>query len=117
MIEKTNVKGAEGGLCNRSACQAPGATWYNASTMKYYCEDCAREINKWSLKDDGFRICVFGVGEPTFNDVKFGNKLRDTLVDVRAGMDLAYDAVSKGLYDEALLHLGHHIALASKALR
>lgn len=33
-----------------------------------------------------------------------------------SGVDLAYDAVSKGLYDEALLHLGHHGARIRRAL-
>jgi hypothetical protein len=39
------LKGLKGGWCNVTACQKPGANYYNKSTQKYYCEDCAREIN------------------------------------------------------------------------
>lgn len=38
-------KGTKGGKCNVTACQRQGAHFFNKSTMKYYCEDCAREIN------------------------------------------------------------------------
>jgi hypothetical protein len=43
-IQKSQ-KGVEGGNCNRTACQAPGATFYNASTMKWYCPKCYEKIN------------------------------------------------------------------------
>lgn len=39
-------KGLMNGSCNRFAYQGPGATWYNHSTEKYYCEHCARSINR-----------------------------------------------------------------------
>jgi hypothetical protein len=38
-------KGLKYGRCNVTACQRPGAQYYNKSTRAYYCEDCAREIN------------------------------------------------------------------------
>lgn len=38
-------KGLKNGSCNLTACQQPGATWYNKSTQKYYCAACAKEIN------------------------------------------------------------------------
>lgn len=40
-------KGAWGGICNRTTCvtQEP-ALWFNRSTQAYYCETCARLINK-----------------------------------------------------------------------
>lgn len=38
-------KGERGGSCNRSACQQPGAIWFNHSTRKYYCEPCAHWLN------------------------------------------------------------------------
>ncbi len=38
-------KGKKGGKCNVTACQKPGANYYNKSTQKYYCADCAEEIN------------------------------------------------------------------------
>lgn len=39
------LKGRKGGFCNVTACQKPGAYYYNKSTQKYYCEHCASEIN------------------------------------------------------------------------
>lgn len=39
-------KGLRNGSCNRFACQAPGATWFNHSTLKFYCKHCAIEINR-----------------------------------------------------------------------
>jgi hypothetical protein len=33
------------GLCNRTACRAPDATWFNKSTRKHYCEECAHVLN------------------------------------------------------------------------
>lgn len=39
------MKGEKNGNCNREACQKPGAIYYNHSTRKYYCEDCAMILN------------------------------------------------------------------------
>lgn len=38
-------KGDYAGSCNRTACQRPGASWFNHSTRRYYCVDCAWELN------------------------------------------------------------------------
>lgn len=38
-------KGKKNGSCNVTACQAPGALYFNKSTKKYYCKRCADEIN------------------------------------------------------------------------
>lgn len=38
-------KGEKGQRCNRTACQAPGAYWFNHSTRAYYCGTCADLIN------------------------------------------------------------------------
>lgn len=40
-----NMKGVMGGNCNITACQAAEAEYYNKATKKYYCENCAEEIN------------------------------------------------------------------------
>ncbi len=37
-------KGLEGGACNRRACQAEPALWYNHGSRSWYCEDCANDI-------------------------------------------------------------------------
>lgn len=42
-------KGQYLGSCNRSACLAPGANWYNRVMYAYYCKSCAKAI-------DGYRI-------------------------------------------------------------
>lgn len=43
--EKPN-KGQEGGACNRRACQAEPALWWNHGSHSWYCEDCARDIGQ-----------------------------------------------------------------------
>jgi len=40
------LKGVEGGNCNRTACQGPNAVWYNRSTKKFYCRNCALTIQQ-----------------------------------------------------------------------
>lgn len=50
-------KGLLGGSCNRTHCQAPGATWVNESNGAYYCRSCAMEINRWAPLLDGRRLC------------------------------------------------------------
>jgi hypothetical protein len=45
MIENKPDKGLKGGSCNITACQQPGANYYNKSTKRYYCAHCAKEIN------------------------------------------------------------------------
>ncbi len=54
--EKPN-KGHEGGACNRRACQAEPALWWNHGSYSWYCEDCARDIGQdpvnlrdWTLR-------------------------------------------------------------------
>ena len=42
-------KGDKGGRCNITRCQRPGASWFNHSTRRYYCADCA-----WFLNTDKF---------------------------------------------------------------
>lgn len=39
-------KGLKGGSCNRTACQAPKAVYFNFSTEKYYCRRCAEDLNR-----------------------------------------------------------------------
>lgn len=59
-------KGAYNGACNRSACLAPGAQWFNHSTRKYYCADCAYDLNtdRFNRKDAwelfGHELCTPG---------------------------------------------------------
>lgn len=51
------LKGTYLGNCNRTACQAPGAVWWNFGSRSWYCRDCAillnRENAKWVKQDIG----------------------------------------------------------------
>lgn len=38
-------KGKLNGSCNRTACLAPGANWWNKGSRAYYCRACAETIN------------------------------------------------------------------------
>lgn len=59
-------KGAYLGSCNRSACLKPGANFYNWSTQKYYCEECAHWLNcdEFNARDAkrmyGHQLCTQG---------------------------------------------------------
>ncbi len=46
MTNKPN-KGVKGGSCNVTACQKPliNGSYWNKSTERYYCEQCANQIN------------------------------------------------------------------------
>ena len=38
-------KGKKGCICNVTSCNNKGAIYFNKSTKKYYCKECADEIN------------------------------------------------------------------------
>jgi hypothetical protein len=40
------LKGVKGGNCNRTACQAPDAHAWSMNNQAYYCDDCARMLNR-----------------------------------------------------------------------
>jgi hypothetical protein len=62
-------KGVMGGLCNRTACQAPGAVYFNRSTLRYYCEACAELLNRENADEAqrlfGGPLCVFDPPAPS----------------------------------------------------
>lgn len=45
------IKGEQGGLCNRTACQQPPALFYNSVMRKYYCHNCAVQIERAARRD------------------------------------------------------------------
>lgn len=53
-------KGEFGGRCNRTACQKQGATWYNRVMQRYYCHQCAFEINEVARGDGMEPFCTPG---------------------------------------------------------
>lgn len=68
-------KGVKGQLCNRSACQSPGAYWFNHSTRAYYCGTCADLINRDSqrFQDDYLK----SLGHPLLTlDPDFADKAK-----------------------------------------
>lgn len=65
-------KGLKGQRCNRTACQAPGAYWYNHSTRAYYCGTCADLINAVNTPADSY---VRDLGHPLLTlDPDFADK-------------------------------------------
>lgn len=42
----STTRGELGGLCNRQSCANLDAQWFHLSTRRYYCRDCARQINR-----------------------------------------------------------------------
>lgn len=85
-------KGLYDGRCNRMACQQPGAVWYNHSTRKYYCEECAHELNRYNRRDSmelfGHDLCTKGLHE---GDVPYKKKV--LLVDDNGFADLILTAI------------------------
>lgn len=51
------LKGTYLGNCNLTACQRPGATWWNFGSRSWYCRSCAlmlnRENARWVQQDIG----------------------------------------------------------------
>jgi len=54
------LKGVFNGACNRSACGAQPATWFNTSTRAYYCARCANMINRVATNAGEQRLCMEG---------------------------------------------------------
>lgn len=46
--------------CNRKTCSNIISDWYNHSTQKYYCRECANVINKFNQEfkeKHGYNLC------------------------------------------------------------
>lgn len=52
----------QGGACNVTACQKPGAEYWNTSTRAWYCEKCARAINAVPMSTPP--LCVHATSLP-----------------------------------------------------
>lgn len=44
--ETNERKGKRGGDCNRTQCQAPGASSWNTGSLSWYCNECAVMLNE-----------------------------------------------------------------------
>lgn len=51
MFIERPLKGHWNGDCNRTACNKSPASYYNHSTQKYYCKECALMINEHNRAD------------------------------------------------------------------
>ena len=64
-------KGQWNGHCNRSACLAPGAVWYNRGSHAFYCQSCAHMLsndpfNKRDAEElfgPGMKLCYLVTSE------------------------------------------------------
>ncbi len=57
-------KGEENKECNRTACSNKPAIYYNHSTRKYYCVQCARminDVNPESYRIYGHQLCTINL--------------------------------------------------------
>lgn len=69
-----SLKGKLNGNCNREACQAPNAVWWNTSTRAYYCGRCARDINR-ACEQFGEPIILFpSAGAEADAAMKYGDQ-------------------------------------------
>lgn len=66
MPELKPDKGKRGGSCNRTACQAPGAIWWNRGSRAWYCEGCAILINEFGGMSHAYQDehGVWAAGDP-----------------------------------------------------
>ncbi|RWZ87294.1 MAG: hypothetical protein EO766_12275 [Hydrotalea sp. AMD] len=72
-------KGLLDGHCNVTACQRPHAIYYNKSTQKYYCHECALEINRWNVNDS---VELYGTPHLCELDEKYKHLTRDELIEL-----------------------------------
>ena len=56
------MKGDMDDECNRTVCKNKGAVWFNHSTKKFYCSECAWIINdankKEAMRIFGHELCT-----------------------------------------------------------
>lgn len=57
------MKGNKNEECNRTDCQQPPAEYYNYSTRKWYCAECAAKINRLNYHEAmqmfGHELCLY----------------------------------------------------------
>lgn len=50
-------KGEFGGRCNNPQCFNIGADWHSQTSDRYYCDECARELNEGCLTQGKPKAC------------------------------------------------------------
>lgn len=61
-MKDPKLKGEYMGNCNRTDCQEPPAEYYNHSTRKFYCAECAAKINRMNPESHtmfGHDLCTY----------------------------------------------------------
>lgn len=74
----TLLKGKRNGNCNRTACQAPGAFWWNRGSHSWYCTDCALMLSRANNHDEFCKdepLCKLDA--EAMNEWTSGNELED----------------------------------------
>lgn len=94
-MENKPDKGCEGGSCNRTACQAPNAIWYNHGSLSWYCEACANLIGNDVVNLADWMLNFY---------VKCGHPQFETraMIDARERLDLVMASIVKDI-DERFL--------------
>lgn len=80
-------------FCNRSACRAVGATWWNTSTRAWYCAECARLINEGAVNFGDQPIC-FSADDVKYAEIPVGER---SLERVREGMRAVMASIQSDL--------------------
>lgn len=77
--------GKRGGICYRTACQRPdSAVYFNHSTHKWYCADCAHWLNtdvcnkKFALEEYGGDLCIPAIEYDAMSDEdkRYGKRIK-----------------------------------------
>jgi hypothetical protein len=58
LVLSANNLGTLGGKCFRALCTTTGASWYHARHRRYYCAQCAAEINEQCWRQGEVPACV-----------------------------------------------------------
>lgn len=109
--EKAALKGAKAGNCNVTACQEPGAVYFNKSTRAYYCAHCAGEINWPGGRKDTFALYgteyLCDLDLEALEQYKAANELEtlDDLLGVISLADYRGMKIQERFTDEALIEL------------
>lgn len=108
--EKPN-KGKEGGACNRRACQAEPALWWNHGSYSWYCEDCAIQIGQDPVnKRDWEHRWQPKVSHPMFETRE---QINARMESITFDSDVSGDVIHEKL-DQTLKDARRYFALGSR---
>jgi hypothetical protein len=95
------MKGDLNDECNRTVCHRSPANWYNHSTRKHYCHECALILNRENERDAmrlfGHALCT--IVEPKEEESQ--EELREMIAKVHDHIEGRYELDS---YDYGIIH-------------